>query len=219
MQQTTFLGKLTNRPSIFLVLAALLIAMAAAPLTAGAHHKPGHAGGPPGLDELRNNLSIDFVDFEAELEGVEDTVEGTFTGVFNITGFDVVDGQLFAVGTVVGDFFPEEGDPLPVNESGVYAPVGWNSSAPTIQQNNNQERCPILYLEIGPIYLDLLGLVIEIPQEIILDIYATPGPGQLLGNLLCAIVGLLDGPTGGGLGGALENLLNQVNQLLSRLLG
>jgi hypothetical protein len=206
MQQTTFLSKLTNRPSIFLVLAALLIAMAAAPLTAGAHHKPGHAGGPPGLDELRDNLSIDFVDFDADhpVFGA-----GTFNGVFNITGFDVVDGQLFAVGTVVGQFVSSNpGHVIDVNENDVYALVG---------HEQGEERCPILFLELGPLFLDLLGLVIEIPDPIVLDIYATPGPGKLLGNLLCALVGILDGPTADN--GEVGGLLGAINRFLGRLLG
>jgi len=44
---------------------------------------------------------------------------------------------------------------------------------------------------------------------------AESGPGNLLGNLLCAVVGLLDGPTGGGLG----NILNQIVALLNQILG
>ncbi len=51
--------------------------------------------------------------------------------------------------------------------------------------------CDILFLVIGPIHLDVLGLVINL-SRIILDIDAVPGPGNLLGNLLCAIVNLLN---------------------------
>ena len=79
-------------------------------------------------------------------------------------------------------------------------------------------RCDILMLDLGPIHLDLLGLVVDL-SEIHLDIHAVPGPGNLLGNLLCAVVGLLDGPTGGGLGGLLDRLLDRINDLLDDLLG
>jgi hypothetical protein len=42
------------------------------------------------------------------------------------------------------------------------------------------------------------------------DITAEPGPGNLLGNLLCAVVGLLDGGPLAGLLGQLQTLLNQI---------
>jgi hypothetical protein len=37
------------------------------------------------------------------------------------------------------------------------------------------------------------------------------GPGNLLGNLLCAVAGLLDG---GGPGNLLNNLLRNINRIL-----
>ena len=52
-------------------------------------------------------------------------------------------------------------------------------------------KCDILFLDLGPIFLDLLGLQVDLSQ-IVLDIDAVPGPGNLLGNLLCALVRLLD---------------------------
>ena len=42
--------------------------------------------------------------------------------------------------------------------------------------------------------------------------------GNLLGNLLCAVARLLDGPLGGGLGGLLDNLLHAINDLLDDIL-
>ncbi len=51
--------------------------------------------------------------------------------------------------------------------------------------------CKILELDIGRINLDLLGLVVNI-APISIDITAVPGAGNLLGNLLCAVAGLLD---------------------------
>jgi hypothetical protein len=51
--------------------------------------------------------------------------------------------------------------------------------------------CPILNLSLGPIHVDLLGLVVD-TSRICLDITAVPRQGALLGNLLCAIAGLLD---------------------------
>jgi hypothetical protein len=52
--------------------------------------------------------------------------------------------------------------------------------------------CQILHLTLGPLTLNLLGLVLTIPNPIIIDLTAIPGGGNLLGNLLCALAHLLD---------------------------
>lgn len=80
--------------------------------------------------------------------------------------------------------------------------------------------CPILHLELGPLYLDLLGLVVELDDcnggPVVLDITADPA-GGLLGELLCAVANLLNGglldlgqilDLFPGLTGALTDLLN-----------
>ena len=74
--------------------------------------------------------------------------------------------------------------------------------------------CPILHLDLGPLDLNLLGLHVTL-SRVVLDVEAIPGPGNLLGNLLCAIAGLLDGVD---LGGVLGNLLQQLIDALIRLL-
>jgi hypothetical protein len=66
--------------------------------------------------------------------------------------------------------------------------------------------------------LNLLGLVVHLDQ-VNLDITAEQGSGNLLGNLLCAVAGLLDPPTGGGGGGGLTGLLNGIVALLNQILG
>lgn len=81
-----------------------------------------------------------------------------------------------------------------------------------LQQAN--DSCPILHLVLGPLDLNLLGLVIHL-DTIVLDITAIPGPGNLLGNLLCAIAGLLNG----NLPPALIDLLNQILELIRGALG
>jgi hypothetical protein len=70
--------------------------------------------------------------------------------------------------------------------------------------------CPILNLTIGPINLDLLGLQVQ-TDTIHLEINAQRGPGNLLGNLLCAVSHLLDSNASGN---AIANLLNQILGLL-----
>lgn len=71
-------------------------------------------------------------------------------------------------------------------------------------------RCNILRLVLGPLDLDLLGLQVHL-NRVVLNIVAVSGAGNLLGNLLCAVSGLLDGGIGG--------LLGRVTRLLNRILG
>jgi hypothetical protein len=63
-------------------------------------------------------------------------------------------------------------------------------------------------LDLGALHLDLLGLVVDL-APVHLKITAVPGAGNLLGNLLCAITGLLDGGAP----------LSLISQLLNQLLG
>jgi hypothetical protein len=67
--------------------------------------------------------------------------------------------------------------------------------------------CQILSLTLGPLHLDLLGLVIDLNQ-VNLNITAVPGPGNLLGNLLCDVANLLN--SNGGLLTSITDLLNQI---------
>jgi hypothetical protein len=70
--------------------------------------------------------------------------------------------------------------------------------------------CTILDLTLGPLHLDLLGLVVDL-NRVHLTITAVPGSGNLLGNLLCAIAHLLDsGLTGTTLNEILANVLSAV---------
>lgn len=79
--------------------------------------------------------------------------------------------------------------------------------------------CPILHLELGPLDLNLLGLRVQLNQ-VVLDITAIPGPGNLLGNLLCAVAGLLDGvDLGSTLGRLLQSLIDALIRLLEGLGG
>jgi len=78
-----------------------------------------------------------------------------------------------------------------------------------------QEGCRILDLDLGPLDLDLLGLRVQL-NRIELDITAEPGPGNLLGNLLCAVTALLDGLD---LSGILGDLLQQLLDALIDVIG
>ena len=128
-------------------------------------------------------------------------VGGTFSGTLDVTGFEVVDGQLVAVGTLSGQLLDALGGVIGTVTN---APV----QLPVTEANGT---CEILHLELGPLDLDLLGLVVHL-DRVVLDITAESGAGNLLGNLLCAIAGLLDrdGPLQ-GIAGLLNNLLRQLS--------
>jgi len=70
--------------------------------------------------------------------------------------------------------------------------------------------CNILSLTLGPLHLDLLGLVIDLNQ-VNLNITAQQG-GGLLGDLLCAVANLLNNTN-------LSSLLQQLVDALNGILG
>jgi hypothetical protein len=146
------------------------------------------------------------------IRGQSDSGE-RFRGRLDVRRFFVNDaGDLRGVGIVNGKVRNSSGEVIQtVTDKRVRFPVGVPTGV-SIQQAS----CEILHLEIGPIDLDLLGLVIHV-DKIVIDITAEPGPGNLLGNLLCAIAHLLDDPPG-TLNRILADLLNLLRQLL-RLFG
>jgi hypothetical protein len=120
---------------------------------------------------------------------------GTFNGTATITRFVNNNGTVTAVGVLTG---------ILTNAAGQASTVISTFAAPvTIAQ----ATCDILNLVLGPLHLNLLGLVVDLNQ-VVLDITAVTGPGNLLGNLLCGIAGLLDSP------GGLARLLNQILGIL-----
>ena len=142
--------------------------------------------------------------------GLEIPVAGpNFVGTFTIERFVAVDGRAHAVGLVKGIVTTATGT------ASVVTNVAWPVAPSTDAAGRPitaQAVCEILNLVLGPLHLDLLGLVIDLNQ-VILNITAVSGAGNLLGNLLCAIVGLLDQPS------LVDQLVKLLNQLLSQLLG
>jgi hypothetical protein len=129
---------------------------------------------------------------------------GTFAGTVTITHFAYdqtsktlrVDGVLKdATGAVVKRF---------TNVDATLTASG-SPTAPT---------CSILVLDIGAIHLDLLGLVVDL-APVHLNVHAVGGPGNLLGNLLCALANLLNQPS--PLLSAITNLLDRINAILAGL--
>jgi hypothetical protein len=127
------------------------------------------------------------------------TASGAFTGVFNLSRFVVRNGQVAAVGTLTGTV---------TNAAGLT--IGAIVQTLTIPLISITGTCDILHLELGPIDLNLLGLVVHV-DKIVIDIDAQSGPGNLLGNLLCAVAHLLDA------NGPLTALVNLLNQILGQL--
>lgn len=117
------------------------------------------------------------------------------TATLNITKFVQQGSQILAVGSLA----LANGTSVPVQ-----VPVNPAASAGT---------CPVLHLDLGPLDLNLLGLTIHL-NEVVLDITAVPGAGNLLGNLLCAVAHLLDGPSPlGGLTALLNRILGALGGL------
>jgi hypothetical protein len=185
-----FLGAIT--------LAVLGSTLIGAPLTAQRNSKDGRP------------LTVPF-----SAQGTNNDGPANIAGTFSITRFANQDGKLVAIGTVtataedavtgasIRTLVTEMTVPVKTITAGEDTPEG------VILQ---QVSCGILHLELGPLDLDLLGLVVHLDQ-VVLDITAEPGPGNLLGNLLCSIAGLLDG------GSPLEQILNQLVGLLNQLIG
>ncbi|PLK21031.1 hypothetical protein [Natronobacterium gregoryi] len=57
----------------------------------------------------------------------------------------------------------------------------------------SDETAGVLHLDLDGLFLDLLGLEVNL-DAVTLDVSARPGENNLLGNLLSAVSGLLDGP-------------------------
>ncbi|RYU10663.1 hypothetical protein [Nocardioides iriomotensis] len=128
---------------------------------------------------------------------------GTVEGVFKPKKFKTVGGQLVAVGKLQADLVKGNGRVLDTVSQKVSMPVATANGATPLAR----ATCDVLSLVLAPLDLDLLGLQVHL-DRVVLNIVAVSGAGNLLGNLLCAITGLLD--QGG--------LLTQVSQILNAIL-
>lgn len=121
---------------------------------------------------------------------------GTFVGSFSPTGFTNQNGQLGVTGLVTGTLTTLTGQQVPVSQT----------VTTTVQNATAAGSCDILNLVLGPLHLNVLGLVVDLNQ-VVLNITGQTGAGNLLGNLLCAVAGLLDGTGINGLASLLNRLL------------
>ena len=126
---------------------------------------------------------------------------GTFTGKFVPRHFKVVNGALKATGRLTGKLTGPGGKRVGTVSRTITTTVETNAA-------NIPAACSVLNLVLGPLNLNLLGLNVHL-NRVHLTITAIPGAGQLLGNLLCAIAGLLNG------GGSLSQIASLLNQVLA----
>jgi len=125
---------------------------------------------------------------------------GTFAGTLDLIRFANQNGQLVATGNLTGTL---------TNAAGTV--IGTVTNIPvTLAATPGAATCEILNLTLGPLDLNLLGLMVHL-DTVHLEITAQQAPGNLLGNLLCAVAHLLDG---GGPAGTIAGLLNQILRVL-----
>lgn len=139
---------------------------------------------------------------------------GKFGGNLNIEKFATQGNTMYAVGVLTGTLTDSAGTSLgsilntvavPVAPNASLTPAGPLAAAPATS-------CEVLNLVLGPLDLNLLGLAVHLNQ-VVLNISAVPGAGNLLGNLLCSVTNLLNS------GGALTQVTGLLNQVLGILGG
>ncbi|GAA1477622.1 hypothetical protein GCM10009623_20680 [Nocardioides aestuarii] len=199
----------SSRLTALLVSAVLGLALVA---TAGGFAGTAQAGPAPAAALADPVASSPAGSLTADVTGTtadEDAVTGTFTPL----GFSKKNGKVFVRGVVDGVITDTaSGDSRTFTVIRKTRVISMNGVPATARSTNARALadCEVLDLVLAPIHLDLLGLVVDL-DRVHLNITAVSGPGNLLGNLLCSVVGLLDG--------GLQGLLGRVVRLLNRILG
>jgi hypothetical protein len=129
-----------------------------------------------------------------------------FKGTYTIDRFVARGQQLVAVGDLRGRLRGKR-----VTKRNVRIPVALARAAQQSQIPPTPNACQILNLTLQPIDLNLLGLRVR-TSRIDLRIEGVPGGGNLVGNLLCGILGILD-PAATPLGD-ISRLLNSILALV-----
>ena len=123
-----------------------------------------------------------------------------FTGHYTVSRFATRNGRTVAIGTLTGKLGSQS-----VHRSNLAIPIVTHHGQATAAAT-----CPILHLTLGPLDLNLLGLTVHL-NTVVLNIDAHSGPGNLLGNLLCSVANLLNGP------GLLQSQITALENLLVAL--
>jgi hypothetical protein len=134
------------------------------------------------------------------------TVMGTkgFEGTYTIERFVRKGSRVVAVGTLRGTLRGKT-----VRRTGVRMPAALSVPATGSQAVPTPGACQVLFLTLGPLRLNVLGLLVRLNQ-VVLRIEALPSSvpgGGLLGDLLCGIANLLN-PAANTPLGTVTRLLN-----------
>ncbi len=141
-----------------------------------------------------------------KVRGTFNRGQGTVRGTFVPDRFIVKNGATYAVGTLNATLRRSDGSLRGRDTKFVSIPINKG----TVQKA--KANCQVLDLVLGPLDLNLLGLKVHL-DKVVLNIVASSGAGALLGNLICAVAGLLDQT---GLLNLLK-LINKLNQILNVL--
>ena len=186
MEHSYAIGKSPQRVAMVAFIALLLAALVL-PFSAAAKNRGNTAG-------------ILTSDAQA-ISAADGSVQGD--GTFTVQKVIQQDGQLLVKGKL--DLVLADGTQFTEN---VLAPLAYSVSSDTTGDVTVQQlTCDVLFLEIGPIDLELLGLIVHV-DPIVIDIDADPS-GGLLGQLLCSLAG----------GGPLQQIVSLLNQILAILQG
>ena len=103
--------------------------------------------------------------------------------------------------------------------NGAFGAIGSTTNAATGGASvSSTGTTRILHLALGPVDLNLLGLLVHLDNchngPITVDITAQSGPGNLLGNLLGGLSHLLDNVHGNGLLNRLNRIAGELTSLL-----
>ena len=121
-----------------------------------------------------------------------------FNGTYTIQRFTTSGGKLVAVGRLTGTLKNRR-----VSRNNVRMPASFTEAArnsqtlPTPPAGLPVPSCPVLHLDLGPIKLNLLGLVVRTNRIFIfVDGIASPNAGGgLLGSIVCALSTVVLPPT------------------------
>jgi hypothetical protein len=199
---------------------ALAASLAATPVTAAVAQttQPSQRGQQAQQQQRRPTPGNITVPVSGLVGAESSTVQNApLTGTLTIQHFARSDQGLAAVGILTANIT----DPTTETARTIVAQVALPVAAGTgpgeeVPDNGpaviaqTEESCSALHLVLGPLDLNLLGVRVQL-NEVVLDITGVPGAGNLLGNLLCTITGLLDNPS------QLGRLLSALNELLDVL--
>jgi len=168
----------------------------------------------PGRTDALANVPVSAL---ATITKDNNTIAAVFTGTFTATHVDVVADaagkrRVKVTGLLTGVAKGADGTET-VDASGTASGILTREGDGAVKAfvRPAQASCDILFLDLGPIHLDLLGLVLDVSQ-ITIDLNGVTGGGNLLGNLLCALLGLLD-PV--AVIAAIQQLLDAINNILA----